>query len=185
MVDVAQSEHRGGRIPTNKGKSIPLRSSRPTRSQRSPDSARQPRGTGSGIGRWSCCCTARGCGSAKLWALRPKDVNLEVGSVTMLHGKGDRMRTVGIDRGANPRIEAWIECRRTLDLPADAPLFCTMKGTPIGQTSVNRVSTHDETADDDCRDGPARAGSGSITSTGIDCMRLVVILYCQLLVSNR
>jgi len=72
-------------------------------------------------------------------ALRPKDVNLEVGSVTVLHGKGDCRRTVGIDPGANPHIEVWIERRRTLDPPGDAPLFCTMKGTPIGRTSVNRL----------------------------------------------
>ncbi len=33
-------------------------------------------------------------------ALRLKDVDLAVGSVTVLHGKGDRRRTVGIDPGA-------------------------------------------------------------------------------------
>jgi site-specific recombinase XerD len=71
-------------------------------------------------------------------ALRPKDVNLEIGSVVVLHGRGDRMRTVGIDPGANPHIEAWLERREMLDVPPDAPLFCTRKGTPIAVESVGR-----------------------------------------------
>jgi site-specific recombinase XerD len=38
-------------------------------------------------------------------ALRVKDIDTEVGSVTVLHGKGDWRRTVGIDPGANESIE--------------------------------------------------------------------------------
>ncbi len=72
-------------------------------------------------------------------ALRPKDVNLEVGSVTVLHGKGDRMRTVGIDPGANPHIEAWTERRRILRLPGDAPLICTLRGEPLGGSSLRKT----------------------------------------------
>ena len=72
-------------------------------------------------------------------ALRPKDINFEVGSVVVLHGKGDRMRTVGIDPGANPHIEAWIERRRTLELPDDAPLFCTLQGRPIAPAGLRQT----------------------------------------------
>jgi len=76
---------------------------------------------------------------SEVLAVRPKDVNLEIGSVVVLHGKGGRMRTVGIDSGANPHIEAWIEYRGTLNLPAVAPLFCTMKGTPMAASSVSAL----------------------------------------------
>jgi site-specific recombinase XerD len=72
-------------------------------------------------------------------ALRPKDVDLQVGSVAVLHGKGDRRRTVGIDPGASRVVEAWIEHRRRLDLPPDAPLFCTLKGKRMSPTNVNRM----------------------------------------------
>lgn len=34
-------------------------------------------------------------------ALRPKDIDLDRGTVTVLHGKGDRRRTVGLDPGAD------------------------------------------------------------------------------------
>ena len=72
-------------------------------------------------------------------ALRPKDINFEIGSVTVLHGKGNRMRTVGIDPGANPHIEAWLERRDTLNVPTGAPLFCTMKGTPMSAARVSQL----------------------------------------------
>jgi site-specific recombinase XerD len=63
---------------------------------------------------------------AEALALRTKDVNLDHGTITVLHGKGDRARTVGIDPQAAAVIQAWIERRRTLRLPALAPLFCTI-----------------------------------------------------------
>jgi site-specific recombinase XerD len=69
-------------------------------------------------------------------ALYPKDVNLEIGSVVVLHGKGDRIRTVGIDTGANPHIEAWMERRRSLNPPSGAPLFCTLRGGPMNPSQV-------------------------------------------------
>ena len=72
-------------------------------------------------------------------ALRPKDINFEIGSVAVLHGKGNRMRTVGIDRGANPHIEAWIERRRTRELPGGAPLFCTLKGRQLDPTALRQT----------------------------------------------
>ncbi|MCL1693698.1 MAG: site-specific integrase [Actinomycetia bacterium] len=72
-------------------------------------------------------------------AVRVKDINFEIGSVTMLHGKGDRMRTVGIDPGATPHIEAWIERRRSLGLPGDAPLFCTLKGGPLAGNTLREM----------------------------------------------
>jgi len=72
-------------------------------------------------------------------ALRPKDINFEIGAVTVLHGKGDRLRTVGIDPGADPHIKAWIERRATLNPPADAPLFCTLKGGPMYSSAVRET----------------------------------------------
>ncbi len=72
-------------------------------------------------------------------ALRVKDINFEVGSLAVLHGKGNCMRTVGIDPGATPRIEAWLERRRDLGLPGDAPLFCTLKGGPLAGNTLREM----------------------------------------------
>lgn len=62
--------------------------------------------------------------------LLPKDVDLREGAIHVLHGKGDKRRTVGIDQGACEIIAAWLEIRpRRTDLPRTAPLYCTRSGT--------------------------------------------------------
>ncbi|MEN8235674.1 MAG: site-specific integrase, partial [Actinomycetota bacterium] len=72
-------------------------------------------------------------------ALMPKDVNLEVGSVTVLHGKGDQSRTVGIDPGANWIIESWLWRRSIAGVGDDAPLFCMTSGAPMPYGVINMV----------------------------------------------
>jgi site-specific recombinase XerC len=60
--------------------------------------------------------------------LAPKDVDVRAGSIAVLHGKGDRRRTVGIDPGAIPVIEHWVAVRRErLTPPPGVPLFCSQK----------------------------------------------------------
>ena len=61
-------------------------------------------------------------------ALRPKDVDLDYGTLTVQHGKGDKRRVVGLDAGTIALISRWLEVRRRL--PA---------GTPLAR---NGLSTH-------------------------------------------
>ena len=63
--------------------------------------------------------------------LFPKDVDLDEGVIRVLHGKGDKFRTVGVDEAAIAVLRLWIERRARLDLPRFCPLFCTLKGTRI------------------------------------------------------
>jgi site-specific recombinase XerD len=49
-------------------------------------------------------------------ALKPKDIDPDQGTITVLHGKGDRRRIVGVDPGAMAILLRWIEKRRTLGL---------------------------------------------------------------------
>jgi site-specific recombinase XerC len=44
-------------------------------------------------------------------ALYPKDVDVAGGTITVLHGKGDRLRTVGIDPGALALLQRWLDAR--------------------------------------------------------------------------
>jgi len=70
-------------------------------------------------------------------ALQPKDVDLTIGSITVLHGKGDRRRTVGIDPGAKPVIDTWVDVRATrLAPPPGVPLFCSRKCRPMSRSMV-------------------------------------------------
>jgi integrase/recombinase XerD len=70
---------------------------------------------------------------AEALALYRKDVDLEQGTITILHGKGDRRRIVGIDPQAAAVIEQWIVRRRQLGLGPASPLFCTISGTTRGR----------------------------------------------------
>jgi integrase/recombinase XerD len=71
-------------------------------------------------------------------ALKVSDVDARQGTVRVLHGKGDRARTVGIDDGALAVVQLWLEARRQLGVPANGgtPLFCTLDG---GELSANQV----------------------------------------------
>lgn len=70
-------------------------------------------------------------------ALQPKDLDLRGGSIAVLHGKGDRRRTVGIDPGATPLLERWLGVRaRHLAPPAGVPLFCSRKCRPMSRSMV-------------------------------------------------
>lgn len=59
-------------------------------------------------------------------ALYPKDVDPARGTITVLHGKGDRRRTVGLDPQAMATIERWLEVRAKRGISPRRPLFCTV-----------------------------------------------------------
>jgi site-specific recombinase XerD len=93
---------------------------------------------------------------AEALALRPVDVDAAVGTVRVLHGKGDKARTVGIDDGGLDAIARWLDWRRELglrngqctcpqkvkgdpqerSLTCTAHLFCTLKGGPMSDRYV-------------------------------------------------
>jgi integrase/recombinase XerD len=58
-------------------------------------------------------------------SLYPKDISMKTGVVRVLHGKGDKARTVGIDKGAIECIERWLDVRQKIEGYLLAPLFCT------------------------------------------------------------
>ncbi len=72
-------------------------------------------------------------------ALMPKDVDLVVGSITVLHGKGDKRRVVGIDAGAAPILKAWNTRRNHLGFGQAEPLFCTMRGTLMSSSYLRSL----------------------------------------------
>jgi site-specific recombinase XerD len=59
--------------------------------------------------------------------LRPVDVDFAAGTVRVLHGKGDKARTVGIDDSALSVVRAWLGVRQASGV--ESPwLFCTRDG---------------------------------------------------------
>lgn len=71
-------------------------------------------------------------------ALRPADVNREDGTLRVLHGKGDKARTVGLDAGAIALVTLWLDQRRNLGIKR-GPLFCTLTGTPVSDRYVRNM----------------------------------------------
>ncbi|MFI5064086.1 MAG: tyrosine-type recombinase/integrase [Streptosporangiales bacterium] len=63
-------------------------------------------------------------------ALRPSDVNTTDGTLRVLHGKGDKARTVGLDAGALDAVARWMDKRREFGF-RNGPLFCTLGGGPL------------------------------------------------------
>jgi site-specific recombinase XerD len=73
-------------------------------------------------------------------ALRPKDLDRSAGTVRILHGKGDKARTVGLDDGAFAVVGEWLAVRETLpDVSGRDPVFCTMTGTALKTAYVRAL----------------------------------------------
>lgn len=72
-------------------------------------------------------------------ALRPVDVDSAKGIVTVLHGKGDKARVVGIDDGALAVVDLWKAERKHLGINGRSLLFCTLAGTPLSTDQVRQM----------------------------------------------
>ena len=72
-------------------------------------------------------------------ALRPKDIDAEAGSVTVLHGKGDKRRVVGLDPGSMAILLRWVDKRHQFKLTGRSPLFCTLQGRPLHPSYVRTL----------------------------------------------
>ncbi len=139
MVDVTRPGYHRERVPASKGKTFPVEILTPDDVRALAAQCSITSSSGLRHRALIVLLYRTGLRISEALALRPKDVNLEIGSVTVLHGKGDRLRTVGIDPGANPHIEAWIERRETLEPPSPAPLFRTLRGGQMNSSDVRRL----------------------------------------------
>lgn len=72
-------------------------------------------------------------------ALFPKDVDRTAGTVRILHGKGDRSRTVGMDPEAFAMVERWMDTRTSKGINGHAPVFCTLKAKPMSPAYVRAL----------------------------------------------
>lgn len=131
--------YHAGRIAPNKGRSFPAEVLTPDEvnalikacSNRAP----------TGIRNRALIAALYRCGLrlGEALALRPKDLDLNNGAITVLHGKGDRRRTVGIDPAAVAFLSRWVDRRKTLQPRRAAPLFCTLQGGPIHPSYVRTL----------------------------------------------
>lgn len=70
---------------------------------------------------------------AEALALELRDVDLQAGTLTVRHGKGNRRRVVGLDPTGQAVLERWLEARARLGVPRGAPVFCTVSKPAPGR----------------------------------------------------
>lgn len=75
---------------------------------------------------------------AELTALAPKDIDLATGEVRVLHGKGGKQRVVAVDTETVALIELWLARRLKSNVPARAPLFCTLAGNRLSRVQITQ-----------------------------------------------
>lgn len=75
---------------------------------------------------------------AEALALRPCDVDAQRGAIRVLHAKGGRARTVGIDPWGLGELVLWIDEHRALGRSGGDPLFCSGSGAPVTQAYIRR-----------------------------------------------
>ena len=127
------------RAPANKGRRLPaeLLSGEEVRALLRACSSRAP--TGIRNRALIAVLYRGGLRISEALALLPKDVDSSQGTLTVLHGKGDRRRTVGMDPAAFALLERWVDCRRQLGLSGRRPVFCTLAGEPLDSSYVRRL----------------------------------------------
>lgn len=125
-------------VPANKGKRYPAEVLTPDEMQRllKAPSNRAP----SGIRNKALLIVLYRAGLriSEALALRPKDLNRDAGTIRVLHGKGNKSRTVGMDSEAFGLLERWLDVRASRGINGRAPVFCTLSGKPL-DTSYVRV----------------------------------------------
>jgi site-specific recombinase XerD len=72
-------------------------------------------------------------------SLFPKDLNPEAGTIRILHGKGAKARTVGLDRASFAVLACWLEVRQGLNVNGHVPVFCTLEGGGIKSSYVRAL----------------------------------------------
>jgi site-specific recombinase XerD len=139
MVDITQSGVLRGRVPANKGKRYPAEVLTPDEARALLAQCSKTSSTGLRYRALITLLYRTGLRAAEALALRTKDVDLRSGTVAVLIGKGGRRRTVGIDPGAAGIIEPWLVRRSELGLSDHAPLFCSLKGTPMPPSQLRAL----------------------------------------------
>ncbi len=72
-------------------------------------------------------------------ALRPSDIDLEKGSIRVLHGKGDKATTRAFHPSATDALARWMDTRKARGIRRGAPLFCTLQGGAMDTEYVRQV----------------------------------------------
>lgn len=71
--------------------------------------------------------------------LRPADIDYDDATIRVLHGKGDKTRTVVVDDGTLAEIRIWVTARAQMGMNGRQRLFCTLSGGPLSANQVRQM----------------------------------------------
>lgn len=74
-------------------------------------------------------------------SLKPKDLDHSAGTIRVLHGKGDKARTVALDDAAWGVLAVWLERGKALGMNGRHPVFCTLRGKRLLPSYCRRLFT--------------------------------------------
>lgn len=124
--------------PTNSGRTFPaeILSADEARTLLHAPSGRAP----TGIRNRALIAVMYGAGLrlSETLALKPSDVDIDGGSIRVLHGKNDKPRTAGIDDGALMHVTRWIAARKALGIKSRV-LMCTLTGEALSPRYVRAM----------------------------------------------
>jgi site-specific recombinase XerD len=93
------------------------------------------------VAMWRC-----GLRIAEALALEVRDVDRDLGTLTVRHGKGNKRRIVGIDPQAAKEIARWLQARERIGLGSAGAVFVTLampyRGRPMSYTNARRMLQH-------------------------------------------
>jgi integrase/recombinase XerD len=137
-IDVTQPGYHKGRVPANKGKRYPAEILTPEEVNAILAACGT---TVFGVRNRALFTTLYRAGLriSEALALFPKDIDFYSTSIRVLHGKGDRARTVGIDPVALNIVGDWVTERERHLFTDTQPLYCTMEGRPLKSSYVRTV----------------------------------------------
>jgi len=69
-------------------------------------------------------------------SLKPKDIDFDKGTVRVLHGKGNKARTIGVDDGALALLQVWMGKRKAIGVNGRHAVFCTLDGKQVSDAYV-------------------------------------------------
>ena len=80
---------------------------------------------------------------AEALSLRPRDLDLDHGSIRVRRGKGGRQRTVGVPEGCASILRDWLAGRDRVGAGRSHPVFCLIQhdrvGEPLAQANVRQM----------------------------------------------
>ena len=138
-IRVTDKGYHQGRTPANKGKTYPAEILTPDEANSLIGACSTRAPTGIRNRALVVVLYRGGLRLGEALDLRPKDADLEAGTITVLHGKGDRRRTVGLDPTAGSVVARWIDTRRGLAIDGRRRLFCTLAGGPLKPSYVRTL----------------------------------------------